>query len=285
VNDIDDVLLDFARQAETGSATETLERTTSRAMCAMAFGLRWRSRHARHTDHLVARKLNLWRDILPFELEPELMDKPVQHVARRRFEAGELIVPYQTDLCFNLSRRAFHRQLRRHRCIEPRAGRFYPRAFIGGSRGICSEETLPFRVARSSGDMITCDLNNPLADKAIDVSVRILDIWTAPKERNGSCNDVAEMVTTNGPGMQSRWRGEPTDFWHDLPFVASPRNRMRASTRCRASSLTSTAPPLHRSPRCTTGCCRDRAGSSTSWPVGSPISWTTTDSPRSSVWA
>jgi hypothetical protein len=218
VNDIDDVLLDFAREAETGSATETLERTTSRAMCAMAFGLRWRSRHARHTDHLVARKLNLWRDILPFELEPELMDKPVQHVARRRFEAGELIVPYQTDLCFNLSRRAFHRQLRRHRCIEPRAGRFYPRAFIGGSRGICSEETLPFRVARSSGDMITCDLNNPLADKAIDVSVRILDIWTAPKERNGSCNDVAEMVTTNGPGMQSRWRGEPTDFWHDLPF-------------------------------------------------------------------
>ena len=204
---------------DNNSKRRAMERTNSRAMCAMAFQLRWQSGDAGHTDHLVARKLNLWRDILPFELEPELMDKPVGHVTSRRFGAGQLIVPHQPDLCFNLSQRAFHRKLRRPLHVEPRPGRFYPRAFISGSRGIFAEEMLPFRACRVSGDMIHCDLNSPLADKALDLKVRILDIWEAMEEHGGSCNDIAEMVTANGPGMQARWRGEATDFWSDQPFA------------------------------------------------------------------
>ena len=219
MNDINEALIGFELADDDNDQIETLDRTTGRAMCAMAFSLQWQSGHARHTDQLVARKLNLWRDILPFELEPELMDKPVDHVARRSFAAGELIVPYQPDLCFNLSQRAFHRGLRKSNHVEPRSGRFYPRAFIGGSRGIFPEEILPFRVCSVSGDMISCDLNNPLADQALDLSVRILDIWAAREEHGGSCNDVAEMVTLNGPGMQARWRGQPTDFWQDVPFA------------------------------------------------------------------
>ncbi|MCB1724420.1 MAG: methyltransferase domain-containing protein [Chromatiaceae bacterium] len=188
-------------------------------MCAMAFSLAWRSEHARHTDQLVARKLNLWRDILPYELEPELMDQPVDHVATHAYPPGELIVPYQADLCFNLSQRAFHRRLRKNNYIEPRMGRFYPRAFIGGSRGVFPEEILPFRVCSASEDMICCDLNNPLADRPLELTARILDIWAARDEHGGSCNDIAEMVTLNGPGMQGRWRGRPTDFWQDIPFA------------------------------------------------------------------
>ena len=220
MNDITEALLGFELGGDDNSPTDNLlERTSSDAMCAMAFSLEWRSEHARHTDNLVARKLNLWRDILPFELEPDLMDKPVNHVASRRYAAGELIVPYQSDLCFNLGQRAFHRNLRKNNYIEPRAGRFYPRAFIGGSRGIFPEEILPFRICNVSGDMICCDLNNPLADRALVLGARILDIWAASEEHGGSCNDVAEMVTSNGPGMQGRWRGKPTDFWQDIPFA------------------------------------------------------------------
>ncbi len=219
MNDINEALIGFELADDDSGQVESLDRTDGHAMCAMAFGLQWQSEHARHNDQLVAPKLNLWRDILPFELEPELMDKPVNHVARRSFGAGELIVPYQPDLCFNLSQRAFHRGLRSNNYVEPRSGRFYPRAFIGGSRGIFPEEVLPFRVCGVSDDMIGCDLNNPLADKALDLSVRILDIWAAREEHGGSCNDVAEMVTLNGPGMQARWRGQPTDFWQDIPFA------------------------------------------------------------------
>ncbi len=218
--DITEALIGFELAGDNNDdSMQTLERTSSRAMCAMAFSVSWESEHARHTDQLVARKLNLWRDILPDALEPELMDKPVDHVARRRFAPGEFIVPYQSDLCFNLSQRAFHRDLRKGNYIEPRTGRFYPRAFIGGSRGVFPEEILPFRICSTSDDMICCDLNNPLADKPLDVTARVLDIWAAREEHGGSCNDIAEMLTFNGPGMQARWRGKPTDFWQDLPFT------------------------------------------------------------------
>ncbi|MCB1801194.1 MAG: SAM-dependent methyltransferase, partial [Gammaproteobacteria bacterium] len=202
-----------------GGDIATLERTDAHAICAMAFSLDWRSEHARHSDQLIAPELNLWRDILPYELEPELMDRPVDHVARHSYRPGELIVPYQPEKCFNLSQRAFHRRLRQDMPIEPRAGRFYPRAFISGSRGIFPEEMRPFRICTTGGDMICCDINNPLADKSLDLTVRILDIWAARDERGGCCNDVAEMVTHNGPGMQARWRGRPTDFWADQPFA------------------------------------------------------------------
>lgn len=220
MSDIDEALLGFELSREdTAGPSRSLERTNGRAMAAMAFALQWQCGQARHTDRRVARKLNLWRDILPYQLEPDLMDQPVDHVAQRAFAPGELIVPYQADLCFNLGQRAFHRKLRKHHYVEPRAGRFYPRAFIGGSKGIFHEETLPFRVGSVSDDMLTCDLNNPLADRALDLSVRILDIWEAGEEPGGSCNDIAEMITFNGPGMQARWRGQPTDFWHDQPFA------------------------------------------------------------------
>ena len=41
----------------------------------------------------------------------------------------------------------------------------------------------------------------------------------AGEEPGGSCNGIAEMITFTGPGMQARWRGQPTDFWHDRPFA------------------------------------------------------------------
>lgn len=220
MTEFNEALTGFDLGSDTGTSSGTpLERTGSRAMCAMAFSVAWHSELARHTDQRIAPELNLWRDILPFELEPELMDKPVNHVARRYFAAGRLIVPYQADRCFNLSQRAFHRNLRRQVTVEPRAGRFYPRAFINGSRGIFADEMQPFRVGNVTDDMLCCDLNNPLSNKALDVSVRILDIWAAGKEPARSCNDVAEMMTHNGPGMQSRWRGQPSDFWQDRPFA------------------------------------------------------------------
>ena len=210
-----------------------LERTQAGAMCAMMFSIGWQSAIASHTDQVAACRLDLWRDLLPFELEPELMGRPVDHVARYRYRAGELIVPYQPELCFNVSRRAFNRDFRQVN-LQPRAGRFYPRALISGCRGILPEEMLPFRVSQVTGDMIGCDLNNPLADKPLELQARILDIWAPGEEHPGSCYDVAEMLTRNGPGMQARWRALETDFWQDEPFARAdetPDSRFYAAPR------------------------------------------------------
>ena len=48
---------------------ERLERTSQQAMARTRLELRWTSETGRHTDCLVAGKLNLWRDIFPPELE------------------------------------------------------------------------------------------------------------------------------------------------------------------------------------------------------------------------
>ena len=220
MNDLTEALLGFELGPDAGPNTaQPLERTHGRAMCAMAFSLGWSSEHARHTEQLVARKLNLWRDILPMQLEPALMDKPVGHVASQRFAPGELIPPYQADQCFDVASHAFHRNLRPGNYVEPRSGRFYPRAFIGGSRGIFPGEVLPFRVCSVGEDRICCDLNHPLADRPLELSAQILDIWATGDEHGGSCSDIAELVTGKGPGMQARWRGQATDFWQDIPFA------------------------------------------------------------------
>jgi SAM-dependent methyltransferase len=202
----------------TSDPTRSQELTDSHAICSMRFELQWNSEFARHTDCQVAPKLNLWRDIFPPELEPQLMSKPVGHAFSQVFAVGRLIEGYKDRECFEIPNKAFNRQFRKCNYIEPRAGRFYPKGFIGGVHGIFPEELTPFRVAQI-GEKLTVDLNHPLAAQELTLTTSILDIWAAGEEHGGSCHDIAELVTIGGPGMQARWRGQATDFWSDIPFI------------------------------------------------------------------
>lgn len=205
-------------EAEDAAPGEKLERTHGHAMAAMSFTLGWRSENARHTDTLVANKLNLWRDILPPELEPDLMGKTVGHTASHAFAAADLLQTYREEDCVRVPARAFNRNLRK--CyIEPRAGRFFPKGFIAGVKGIFKDDLMPFRLAEVDEDRLTVDLNHPLAGRELTLEARILDVWAGREEHGGVCHDIAEMVTQNGPGMQARWRGKETDFWSDIPFA------------------------------------------------------------------
>jgi SAM-dependent methyltransferase len=214
---IDNLVADPGLENEPDS-NRSLELTHTHAMCAMRFDLRWDSEFARHTDTQVALKLNLWRDIFPPRLEAELMAKPIGHVFRHEFAAGSLIEGYRDRECLEVSLKAFNRRFRKGNYIEPRAGRFYPRGFIAGVRGIFPEDLTPFRVARI-GDGLTLDLNHPLAGYNLELTTRILDIWEAREEHGGSCHDITELVSIGGPGMQARWRDQATDFWSDIPFI------------------------------------------------------------------
>jgi SAM-dependent methyltransferase len=186
-------------------------------MAAFAFTLGWRSDLARHSDCLVAPKINLWRDVLPPGMEAALLDQTAGHALSRVYAAGELIDPYRDRDCVQAPSRAFNRHFRK--CyIEPRRGRFYPKGLIAGVKGVYPEDLTPFRLADVAEEDLILDLNHPLAGRELSLEARILDIWQGHAEHGGVCQGVAEMVTLNGPGMQARWRGEPTDFWSDIPF-------------------------------------------------------------------
>ena len=198
---------------------ERVERTTAHSMVALEVALGWESESARHTDVYVAPKINLWRDVSSPVLEAGLVGKSIGSTWQHRFEAGELVAPHAERDCFLIPGQRFNRHLRRGTYVEPRAGRFYPKGFIGGVRDIYPEDHTAFRLAAIEGEQLRVDLSHPLAGRPLTLGTLILDAWETGNERGGLCHDLAAMVTDNGPGMQARWRNQPTDFWSDVPFI------------------------------------------------------------------
>jgi hypothetical protein len=111
-------------EEEQAAVGEKLARTHGHAMAAMTFTLSWESENARHLDCLVANKLNLWRDILPPQMEASLMDKPVGHVAKQDFAGGGLLEPRREQECPRIPVRAFNKKLRKTRPATPRSAPF-----------------------------------------------------------------------------------------------------------------------------------------------------------------
>ena len=206
------ISLEESAASGTGGRT-LLERTTSRDFAAIEFDLAWQSEHAQHTDIFYANQLNLWRDYLPPELLDAVVDKPVGHQAVISFDPGQLVDSHAPSDCLDIDAGRFERRLVNGRPLTPHAGRFYPRGLIPGVRDITSDNILPFRVTRVDADRLGIDLNHPLADKPLTVTARILKAWQAGAQRGGTVQDVPEMIAGKGPGMQARWRNQPTDFF------------------------------------------------------------------------
>jgi len=190
-----------------------LERTSRRSFAGVEFTLEWQSDAARHTDVYVCGSLNLWRDYMPPELEAVLVDQPVGHTGKLQFQAGDLVPDYAEKDCVQAPAGKFNRHFRKQGEVIPHSGRFYPRGFIAGVKGITSDDVQVFRLGALEADTMTVELNHPLAGKPLAVSTRILEAWLAVAEHGGRCNDVPDMIAGKGPGMQARWRKRPTDFF------------------------------------------------------------------------
>jgi SAM-dependent methyltransferase/FKBP-type peptidyl-prolyl cis-trans isomerase 2 len=187
-------------------------------MAAIRFDLHWDCAAARHTDSLFAGKLNLWRDLFPPDLEAQIMGRPVGHRASHTFVPTEMIAGHQERQLLRLRPGQFDRRFTGRGYVQPRVGRFYPRGILQGIEGVFRADRQPFRIAELTADGLLADLNHPLADRPLRLDCTIEAIWAQGDERGGRCNEVAELVTAGGPGMQARWRGTPTDFWSDDPF-------------------------------------------------------------------
>ena len=195
-----------------------LGRTRAMAMAALRFELRWQSAHASHCDGLATPLLNLSPDLLPPKLKQEVLGQPVGHQASHRFAPGELIAAYQGDQLLNLRPSQFDRCFMRRGQVQPRNGRFYPKGILRDVAGVFESDRTPFRIATVDDDVLQADLNHPLADKTLELALTIESISGQADKRGGRRNEIHDLVTAGGPGMQARWRGLPTDFLSDLPF-------------------------------------------------------------------
>lgn len=77
----------------------------------------------------------------------------------------------------------------------------------------------PFRILGKTEKSLDIDLNHPLATFPIQLTVTISDVFDANQQKGGRCNDIAEIITTNGPGMQTLLTSRSSDFFQGMPFL------------------------------------------------------------------
>jgi SAM-dependent methyltransferase len=184
----------------------------SKTKTDLALNLSWQSQEAAHTEQYYVPKANWWRDIFPPSVLENVIGRCSGEECLFSFKAGEITPAYNPTLVKELPLTSF-RQLRLAGMqIYPRIGRFYPGGLLQGVSGYFPQTLTPFRVVDLQGDRITVDLNHPMSPYPIDLRVTIGDLYTIDKERGGRCSDWLEAAAENGPGMQARWRGRPTDF-------------------------------------------------------------------------
>ena len=205
--------------AEGGAAP----RTVADAEAGIRFAVRWQSAEASHQDCYLTPRLDLRRDLLPPGLEAAALDEPAGHRARYRLPPGALVPEYRDQQLLAIDGGRFDRRVVAGRVIEPRGGRFYPTALLRGLAGAAADRAA-FRVAPAalgpaSGQSLHADLNHPLAGRPLEIGLRIESLDSTGHRQGGGRRKLAGLITANGPGMQARWRGMPTDFFADAPFA------------------------------------------------------------------
>jgi SAM-dependent methyltransferase len=181
---------------------------------ARGIGVRlcWHSSEATHVDSRVLRCPE--PEALPPGLRGFLAVQEGGSLTRT-FQAGELVPDWQPEHLVTIPG-GFFRRVQGRLLVEPRVGRFYPGPFLAGAPGLPAGSPTAFRVTAIAPDgQITVDFNHPLAGKLLELDLRLLDLVPAGEPPP----DIGRAAVTNGPGMQARWRGQPTDFHADDSYA------------------------------------------------------------------
>jgi SAM-dependent methyltransferase/FKBP-type peptidyl-prolyl cis-trans isomerase 2 len=187
------------------------------------FQLQWNSEAAEHTEMLHAEKVNIWRDLLPEPLLERIQGSEQGDRFIMKFAPGEAIAGADPSRMLRIKNGQFDRGFLPGRSLTPRVGRFYPRGLLRGVPGIFRVNMEPFRCQGVENGHVDVDLNHPLADRNLSLSVMVGNVERKESERGGTSMDWMEAVTT-GPGMQSRIPGTPTDYFSDTPFRREDEN-------------------------------------------------------------
>lgn len=198
---------------------QAITAATPKALLQVRLDLHWRSATAAHIDCVVATKLSLWRDLLPAPFSEGLLGQPIGCRLQHQFGPGELVASRSERQRRSLHPRQFDQRFAGQGLLQPRAGRFYPRGVLSGIPKVYSADRRPFRVLSCDESRLDADFNHPLADQPLELRLTLLGARDQDTHRSGNCHDVAELVTSKGPGMQARCCGRATDFWSDAPFM------------------------------------------------------------------
>ena len=189
-----------------------MTRVDKDSFATLDFELEWVSSSARHRERYLARRVNVWRDLFPPGLEDTLIGLGIGEHVRLQYQPGEAVPGFSRRQVLTLPRRQFRPRGTNTGETLPRQGRFYPKGFLDGVVGIYPENVHPFRVVEVEDQAFTADLNHPLALAPLELRVTVLNAARKQGDVGGRCAEWMVEIGDLGPGLQARWKDQPTDF-------------------------------------------------------------------------
>ncbi len=180
------------------------------------FELSWDGPDARHIDRRRAFGVNMWRDFFPPGLDAALLGKAVGEAATLDFGPGALVEDRRPAQVREIPLASFDGSSAGLADPRPARGRILPQGVLhkAGIGGVHSGNRRPFRVLDVGAETFVADLNHPLAGARLRLSAKVLGARKKRAEVGGRSRDfIAEL--TDGPGIQARAGGAPTDFFAD----------------------------------------------------------------------
>lgn len=182
------------------------------------FTYKWASLVGEHWENYFC-NINVWRDLdlLPDKLKDNLIGKKSGDCFEVLFKQGE-VFPYSKENIIDIDRTQFLPP-KSFKTIEPHAGRFYPLGFFRKLKGVFSTSIQPIRLVGidNYSHKLTIDTNIPIAKYDLSLNILIKDVIQKSSGIGGECKDWYAVSLENGPGMQVRFDGFPTDFEFDNP--------------------------------------------------------------------
>lgn len=201
-----------------------MSRINKDSLATLEFDIKWKSDLGSHRERYLAQNVNFWRDLFPTKLSQYLLGAREGDRVRATFMPGEVGGEYRSDKVFEIKDKQFDRRKINGRSIEPRYGRFYPKGILKDMPGIYRINVQPFRCVDVDECTLSVDFNHPMAKYGVDVDVTVHEVRNKQSDRGGRLTDWIEEVA-DGPGMQIRTNGKPTDFFSKSAFSRNDENR------------------------------------------------------------
>lgn len=188
------------------------------SLATLEFDVRWESDLGTHQERYLAQNVNFWRDLFPTEVSEALIGSKEGDRIEASFSPGDVIAPYREDKVYEIKYRQFDRRRVNGRVIEPHYGRFYPKGLLKDMPGVYKINVQPFRCVDVDDSRLGVDFNHPMAKYGAALSVTVREVRDKRSDKGGRVTDWIEEVT-DGPGMQIRANGKPTDFFSKGAFL------------------------------------------------------------------
>ena len=175
------------------------EKTANRAI--IEFSLQWQSQYGHHNDRRYAEKIDFWRDFFPGSLRQNIAALSPGDSCREAFDAGILVPEYTEKKIIEFPRNLFVDGTN-GKIASALPGKFYPQNYAWKALNSFPENITPFRLIAASAKTLVADTNHPLARFPLTVEATMIQAIQTATQRGGAANDIAELLTINGPGMQ-----------------------------------------------------------------------------------